>query len=188
MGALRLFIAGHSLTKPVYEFPPAEIEAGEYIVLHLRTLDEESVDETGQDLALSPGNEARPDARDFWVRGTAKLLRRTDALWIVDQDGKIIDAVLLSENPDSRWSSEQVAQAAELFGREKAWFPRSEDEVDEDWVPSPSDARITTGTTATRTICRDETLNPEPRAGNWYITATSGATPGKTNDPRRFAP
>jgi len=41
LGALRLFIASHSLSIPAYEFPPAEVKAGEYIVLHLRTLEEE---------------------------------------------------------------------------------------------------------------------------------------------------
>ena len=183
--AMRLFIAGHSLSKPAYEFPPAEVEAGELIVLHLRSIEEECVDETGEELDLSGGTEAQINARDFWIPGNAKLLRKTDALWISDQDDRIIDAVLLSESSGSRWSSEQVAQAAEFLAREKAWLPRSTDS-DENWIPSPADAVITTGTTNTRTICRDETIPPEPRAVNWYITATSSATPGEPNNPKRY--
>ena len=184
LGAMRLFIAGQSLTKPVYEFSPAEVNTGEYIVLHLRTLDEGSVDETGDDLSLSPGTDAQKEARDFWLPGTAKILRKTDALWLLDQDDRIIDAILLSEHRDDEWSSDVMAEAAEFLGRNKAWLPA--DEAGEDWIPCPAEAFITAGTTATRTICRDETLSPQARAANWYITATSSATPGKPNNPKRY--
>jgi hypothetical protein len=113
------------------------------------------------------------------------LLHKTDALWLVDQDDRIIDAILLSEKNDAKWSNEKVSEAAELFGREKAWLP-SQDGTDE--LPlSPSDAVIAAGTTNTRTVCRDETIiPPKPSAGNWYITATSSATPGKTNSIKRY--
>jgi len=185
LGALRLFIASYSLTKPVYEFPPAEVAAGEYIVLHLRTLNEESVDETGSNLALSPGNEAQDTARDFWLPGNTKRLRRTDAVWLMDQDDRIIDAVLLSERADTRWANENMAQAAAFLARNNAWLGRDGTTGGEGWIPSPLDAVITSGTTATRTICRDESVPPRRQAGNWYITATSGASPGRPNDPRR---
>ena len=185
LGAMRLFIAGYSLLKPVFDFPPVEVKAGEYIVLHLRTLEEGCADETGDDLALSGGTEAHSDARDFWVPGAVKLFRKTDALWIVDQDDRIIDAVLLSENRDDAWNSKNsaIASAAELLGSQKAWLPPGGNET---WSPCPADAFITLGTTNTRTICRDENLKPSPMAGNWYITATSGATPGRPNNPKRY--
>ena len=182
LGALRLFIAGHSLTKPVYEFPPVEVAAGEYIVLHLRTLDEASVDETGEDLSVSAGNEAQPDARDFWLPGSTKMLRRTDALWLLDQDDRIIDAILLSENADAKWSNNSVAEAALFLAKNNGWLPVEESEG---WIPSPADAVITSGTTATRTICRDESIDPARKAGNWYVTVTSGASPGRPNNTKR---
>ena len=187
MGAIRLFIAGHSLSEPVYEFPPVEVKAGEYIVLHLRSIEEGCADETGENLALSDGTEAQSDARDFWVPGAVKLLRKTDALWLVDQDDRIIDAVLLSENPDAAWNNKNsaVASAAELLGREKAWLSPAGNGTR--GSPGPADAVISNGTTNTRTICRDESLTPGPRAENWYITATSGATPGKANNPKRYS-
>ena len=185
LGAMRLFIAGHSLTKPVYEFPPTEVAAREYIVLHLRTLNEDSVDETGSNLALSPGNETQDKARDFWLPGNTKMLRRTDALWLVDQDGRIIDAVLLSENPDAGWRTETMAQAAAFLAGNNAWFNADGTKPYEGWVPGPLDAVNTAGTTATRTICRDENIPPVQRAGNWYVTVTSGASLGRLNNPRR---
>jgi len=184
LGGMRLFIAGHSLTAPVYEFSPTEVKAGEYIVLHLRTTEEGCQDETGADLALSAGTDAQNDARDLWVPGNTKLLHKTDALWLVDQDDKIIDAILLSENPDAKWANDKIAEAANLLGGKKAWLPSSGDAVE--WSPGPSDAVIVTGTTATRTICRDETPPAKPCASNWYITATSSATPGKPNNPKRY--
>jgi len=184
LGGMRLFIAGHSLTAPVYEFSPTEVKAGEYIVLHLRTVEEDCQDETGADLAISGGKDAQNDARDLWVPGSSKLLHKTDALWLVDQDDKIIDAILLSEKPDAKWASDKIAEAASLFGKKKAWLPSQGDAVE--WSPGPSDAVITAGTTNTRTICRDDTSSARSCAGNWYITANSSATPGKPNNPKRY--
>ena len=176
LGALKLFIASYSPVNPVYEFPPAEVKSGEYIVLHLRTIEEGCVDETGLDLALSGGTEAQDSARDFWFPGAAKLLRKTDALWIMDQDGRIIDAVLLGENPDSIMGNEKIYGAADYLCTEKAW------------LGSPSDAFISSGTTNTRTICRDEGIPSSPRKQNWYITATSSSTPGRQNSTKRYSP
>jgi len=193
LGALRLFIAGYSLSKPVYEFSPAEVKAGEYIVLHLRTIEEGCMDETGSNLAYSGGTEAQNDARDLWIPGNTKLLHKTDALWLLDQDDRIIDAVLLSETSGDEWNKKDaaIASAAEFLGRGKGWLPPAKDMPGEgvqpgQWIPDPSGAVITGNTTNTRTICRDETIPPEPRAANWYITATSSATPGKPNSSKRF--
>ena len=187
LGAMRLFIAGQSHSTPVYEFPSVEVKAGEYIVLHLRTVEEGCIDETGMDLTLSGGTEAQDDARDFWIPGAKKLIRKTDALWIMDQDDRIIDAVLLSENPGAKWENDKMAAAAELLGKKKAWLPASGNST-AGWIPTPSDAVISAGTTNTRTICRDESLKPEYRAKNWYITDTSSATPGKPNSTKRYVP
>ena len=187
LGALRLFIASASLTTPVYEFPPVEVKRGEYIVVHLRSIEEGLVDETGQNLSLSGGNGASDHGRDFWVPGSSKLLRKTDALWIVDQDDRIIDALLLSESPGASWGQNNVRTAAEFLGRRGAWLPLAGD-PDPEWVPSPSDAVIAGPGTATRTINRDETRPSQGRAGNWYVTVTSGHSPGRPNNPGRYQP
>jgi hypothetical protein len=102
----------------------------------------------------------------------------------MDQDDKIIDAILLSENSDANWKSDKIAEAASFFGKEKAWLPSNGDTAE--WSPGPSDAVIAAGTTNTRTICRVETPLAKPCAGNWYITANSSATPGKPNNPKRY--
>jgi len=184
LGAMRLFIAGHSVSTPVYEFPPTEVKAGEYIVLHLRTVEEGCLDETGKDLALSGGTDAQNNARDLWIPGNTKLLHKSDALWLLDQDDKIIDAILLSENQEGKWANNKVAEAADLLGKKKAWLPKQGEA--KEWSPGPSDAVLTAKTTSTRTICRDETITQKPCAGNWYITDTSSATPGKPNSVKRY--
>jgi len=182
LGAMRLFIAGHSLSKPAYEFPPVEVKAGEYIVLHLRTIGEGSVDETGANLALSGGTDAQATARDFWIPGSSKLLHRTSALWLMDQDDRVIDAVILCENP-ADWGRNNSAAAAEFLARNGTWLPAAAG-----WVPGPADAVATAGTTATRTISRDEGIPPASRPGSWYVVATGNATPGRENSTRRHAP
>jgi hypothetical protein len=191
LGALRLFIAGYSLTSPVYEFPPTEVQAGKYIVLHLRTPEEGWLDETGDDLSLSAGKDACPEARDFWIGSNTELFRKTDAVFFMDQDDNIIDAVLLSENADPSWSKPYAAAAAELLATRGAWLPPG-DAGDSGggtgWVPAPEDAVISGGTTVTRTICRDEAVSDNNSAADWYITATSNATPGKKNSVKQYQP
>ena len=188
LGAIKLFIAGHSVSNAAYEFPPAEVKAGDYITLHLRTIEDGCADETGADLALSGGTDAQSSARDFWLPGAVKMLRKTDALWLIDQDDRIIDAVLLSEKPDAAWANEKMAAAAELIGLQKAWLPSAGGDTAGAWVPGPGDAVLTAGTTNTRTICRDESFPGQNRAADWYITATSSASPGKPNSAKRYVP
>jgi len=190
LGAMRLFIAGNSVSAPVYEFPPVEVKAGEYIVLHLRTVEEDCRDETGANLALSGGTDAQSTARDFWLPGAKKVLHKTDAVWLVDQDDKIIDAILLSEKSDGKWSSDKVAEAADLLGGKKAWLPKAGSGGNP--LPSgsllPADAVDASTATVTRTICRDEALAQKPSAVNWYVTANSSATPGVQNNSKRYVP
>jgi len=180
LGALRVFVASNTRSPLVYEFPSIEVPGGEYITLHLRQMEEANRDELGTNLAESGGTDSSPTARDLWVPGTSKLLRRTDIVYVLDQDDRVVDAVLLSESADPVWGRSHFADAAEFLFLAGAW--KSADGLS----IRPSDAVQTTGTTATRTINRDESLAENSRsAADWYITVTSGATPGRPNNPRR---
>ncbi|MDR0315995.1 MAG: hypothetical protein LBH97_03745 [Treponema sp.] len=179
LGALRVFIAGYNKNPLVYEFPPIEVGKGEYIVLHLRTVEETCRDELGGNLNESGGTEASA-ARDIWIPGTVKLPHKTDAIYVLDQDDHVVDAVLLSESADPWWNKDYLAEAAEFLSRQGAW--KSADGR----IPGPADAVNSGKTTNTRTICRDETVADTNTAADWYITATSSATPGKLNNPKRF--
>jgi hypothetical protein len=185
LGALRMFIAASGLDAPFFEFPPAAVSAGEYVVVHLRTLDPASVNETGGDLADTPytkDNEAQPDARDFWIPESKKhLSKKAGAVFFTDQDDRIIDAVMFGESAAGPvWQDEKMARAAELLGNAGAWIAADGN------IPGPAAAVLSKDTSATRSICRDEAAADGNSAADWYITATSGATPGKPNNTKRY--
>jgi hypothetical protein len=182
LAAVQIFIASNNKTPLIYEFSPVEVEAGEYIILHLRTMEEANCDEYGTDKNASGGADAIAGVRDFWIPGSAKLLRKTDAVYVLDQDDNVIDAVMLSETQDSWWNKDYLAAAAEFLHEKGAW--KSADGK----VPGPKDAVDSTNikTAMTRSISRDETTPDTNTAADWYITATSGITPGKPNNPARF--
>jgi hypothetical protein len=179
LGALRVFIASNGLEEPVFTFSSIEVRAGEYIVVHLRSIEEGLVDETGASRAASSGVEASPEARDLWVPGAAKLLRKTDAVLLTDQDDKILDAVLLSDRVELLWAKSDLTDAAALLKAKNAWKGAG-------GLLLPADAVSSGATTATRSICRDETLADSNSAADWYVTATSSATPGAPNSPKRY--
>lgn len=182
LGALRLYIAGNYQQPLVYEFSPVEVAEGEYILIHLRSIEEGIADETGSDLNLSGGTDAVAGVRDFWVPGTGKMLRKNDALYFMDQDDQVIDAVMLSENPDPWWNKEYLAEAADFLFQQGAWS--SPDET----IPGPTAAVITLNikSAMTRSVSRDEHIGDHNGAADWYITATGGISPGKPNKPDRF--
>jgi len=187
LGALRFFLAGNSFTEPVYEFPPTEVEAGEYIVLHLRTPSPDCVDETGTNIALSGGPESSPSARDFWVPGSNKLIHKDDILYLLDQDDKILDAVLLSTGTGASWGKTALSNAAQFSADQGAWFPRGgEENIPGTYILSPFDAVYSANTTNTRTICRDDTQAKSGSSAYWYIAGNSSATPGTVNSTKKF--
>jgi hypothetical protein len=194
LGALRLFVATNSLETPIYEFPPVEVAEGEYLVVHLRSAEAGVVNELGDDLGQSGGTETNPDSRDFWVPESAERFRKTDAVYLLDQDDRILDAVLLSELTDVWWAKESLAAAAEFLHEQGAWIPGDPPAGSEavpsggsnGTVPGPAAAVDSSKTTNTRSICRDETTPDSNSAADWYITVASGVTPGRPNNPNRF--
>jgi hypothetical protein len=182
LGAMRVFIAGNYKAPLVYEFPSIQVAKGEYITLHLRTTEEGSNrDELGNNLNYSGGADSSPTARDLWIPGNSELLHKTDAVYLLDQDDRVIDAVMFSENADPLWSKVYFAEAAEFLYNAAAW--KSPDNK----ICDPSKAVQSARTSTSRTICRDETLGKDSgTATDWYITVNSGATPGKPNNTKRF--
>ena len=180
LGALRVFVAGNDKNPMLYEFAPVEVKAGEYVVLHLRTLSVLDKDEIGENLNESGGKDACPTARDFWVAGISKLLHKTDAVYVLDQEDHVLDAVMIAEKPDPLWNRSYFTEAAEFLFRKGAWKSPA------GTVCSPADAVISSATTLTRSICRDESVENTHTAADWYITVNSGATPGKENNTKRY--
>lgn len=187
LGALRVYIAGNYKAPLVYEFVPVEVKAGEYVVLHLRTTEEtnkdgpaKKLDELEEKLDESGGVDASPTARDFWVPGLTELLHKADAVYVLDQDDKVLDAVMLSDDPVAWWNKDYLADAADFLFKQDAW------KTAEGKISDPAGAVNSGKTTVTRTICRDETIPNTRTAADWYITANSSATPGTPNNPKRY--
>jgi len=179
LGALRVFAVGNKTPK-IYDFKSVEVKEGEYVVLHLRTYEDSCKDEYGANLNESGGTDSSPAARDLWIAGSTKYLRKTDAVYVLDQDDWVLDAVMLAETPSPSWANNNILKAAEFLLGKDAWKSPA------GMVCSPADAVNSSKTTATRSICRDETVENTHTAADWYITVSSGSTPGKKNNPNRF--
>jgi hypothetical protein len=176
LGAMRLYAASHSFSQPVLEFPPIEVKAGEYIVIHLRTKEEGWADETGDDLSLSGGTDALETARDLWVPGNKKILHKEDLVYLLDQDDRIIDGVAITANPEEPdWNSENLRKAAALFTAQGVWLPQ----------PSPAAALDckSINTSTTKSISRHQDREDSNSANDYYLTKTGNASPGAPNKP-----
>ncbi|MCL2271693.1 MAG: hypothetical protein FWC19_02670 [Treponema sp.] len=183
LGAMRVFFAGSSQKPEMYEFAPVETGSGEYIVLHLRKMEEACKDEYTSNLAESGGYPSSPEGRDFWFPGVDKLINKIAGyVYVLDQDDNVLAAVMHSEAPASWWTKDYLAQTAEFLHQKGAWTAA------DGGVCRPADAISTAGITATRTACRDETAENTNTAANWYIVNTSGDTPGKKNNTERYTP
>jgi hypothetical protein len=182
LGAMRVVIMGNTnATKlTVYEFMPCEVENGDYVVIHLRTLEESCKNEYNGNIEESGSKNSSSTAWDFYVLGNTKWLHKTTTIYVLDQDDNVLDAVMISENPDPVWGKDYFAEAADFLFQQDAW--KSVDGQ----ICSPADAVISANTTNTQTICRDETVGDTNTARDWYITARSKATPGRRNDPARL--
>ena len=173
LGAMRLCIVGNSNAskETIYEFSPVEVKKDDYVVLHLRTFDPESRNEYGSDLAESKGLNSSAGARDFWLPDSTKLIHKTSILYLLDQDDEVLSAVMIIEKPELPWPKDYFNETAVFLTSKGAWI---------------GDPVSSTGTTNTRTICRDETVTNTKSGADWYITATSSATPGSANNPKRY--
>jgi hypothetical protein len=184
LGAMRVFILGNTnaTKRTIYEFMPVEVEEGDYVTLHLRTYNEASKNETGGIKDESVGLNSSPLAWDFWMPGSSKLMHKAaTAVYVLDQDDRVLDAVMICETAGSWWGQDYFAEAAEFLFKQGAW--KSPDGK----IAGPVDSVSSAGATNTRTICRNETGEDTDTAADWYITATSSATPGKPNSEKRFS-
>jgi hypothetical protein len=162
----------------LYIFPEIDVEKGEYITLHLRTLDKYNCcDELREDLTLSGGYESCPTARDLWVTGNAKLLDKTGIVYIQDVKGKIIDAVVLNEKPSTTWSSNQ-GKFAEITDR---LFNSGMWQTANGQKPTPLDAVNTSEIKSSiyKSVSRYENRENTHSAKDWYIAGY--ITPGQPN-------
>lgn len=163
IGGMYVYNAGDG-ENLAYTFPPVEVEAGEYIVLHYRSLPEEAIVDELFALDESGGAYSHPEARDFWIPENKARLPKSDVVLLKTSFmGEIIDAVLYNESDKVEWKNDELKNAArDAF---EAGFVESELAID-----APCSDRLT----ATRTLSRQND-------GTWFVVKTSGATPGYEN-------
>ncbi|MDR2842394.1 MAG: hypothetical protein LBV52_04255 [Spirochaetaceae bacterium] len=188
LGAVRVFAASTSIEEPFYEFPCVEVAAGEYIILHLRTYPEQQncIDELENRLDLarlsgssSAANDTPTTARDIFVPDNKKILHKSDVIYLLDQDDKILDAVMFSELASSWGKTKALTQAAEFLAKQGAWLSRDGVSIK---TPAFEDAAVSAGTTTTKTLCRYEAQSDSNTASDWYVCPTSKASPGLRNN------
>jgi len=183
LGAIRIVINGNSNVskEKIYEFLPLEVEENDFVVLHLRTLEASCINEYNGDIEESNSENSSSLAWDFFVSGNTKFIQEeATAVYVLDQDDNVLDAVMISAVPNLSWSKNYFAETAAFLFEKGAWISA------DGQVCRPADSVISIDATATRTICRDETAEDTNTAADWYITATSNATPGKANSAKRF--
>ena len=169
-------------------FPPFEVEAGSFCVIHLKPSgDAGEVDETG-DAAASKGFDAMDTAFDFWFRDGRGLGGNNGALSLCDRvGGTCLDAVLYSNRTNQ--SDEQYGG----FGSEEMRARADELVKCGSWKPagarvSPEDGVSPEGSTGTRSICRSSASTDSNRPEDWHIVPTRKATFGSDNSDEVYAP
>jgi len=174
---LQLFIKYNDKKTYVYNFPNVDVTLGEYVVYHLRTLNSTCVNELGENLSESTGTDSCPTARDLWVSTSGKPLHKTDIVYLQDANGEIPDAIFMNVMPAETWCKDHAyfMEIMEKLFNKGAW--KSADGN----LPGLHDSVDTSNTTATRSISRYEGRENTHSAKDWYVTDTSGATPGMPN-------
>ena len=173
LGGLELSWAS-SAKLMAYRFPAAEVQAGDYVVLHLAPegLTSET-DETGTDLAASGGIDATSTARDFWS-GAGGLPDESGALSLRTRPGgPLQDALFYAADDRSGAVAEgKLADLLSAIGSDGGWIFAGKAAAWEDaftWHPS-----------AARSIYRIADSDTQG-AGDWLVSGASGQTPGGPN-------
>jgi hypothetical protein len=173
LGGVEVYNAANA-ARPSYEFPPVEVSAGDFIVYHLRSIEEGLVNETGA-IDASAGTDAKPTARDFWDTQTRKPFKDDNVILVRERKaGPIMDALLYVATKTTDWPSDTVKAAAELAFSSGAWKPGSD----------VSDAAGTKSLSPTRTLGRDSLSRDTDSSSDWAVCAQSKYSPGMANPAR----
>lgn len=160
--------------KSRYVFPAAEVRAGEYIVLHLRSVEEGLIDETGPTDA-SGGVDARATARDFWDAQARSPLKATNVITVrARSGGEILDALLVAEPGLEDWPNERLSLAASEAVSSGAWGPTA-------GVVDAANAAYPVAMSPTRTLGRSPASADTNGASDWRVCPTGKNSPGTAN-------
>jgi len=186
-GAVLFFGSPHSNDARLV-FPPLEVKAGAFIVVHLKPTGDPSEVEETTDPAASGGKDASSTAWDLWMKDSPGLPGSNGALSLCDRlGGACLDAVLWSNRTSQSddgyggFGSEQTRTRAEELAQLGAW-PASGTRI------SPEDAVNPEGSTATRSLCRSSASADTDTAADWHIVPNRKASMGADNSDEVYAP
>jgi hypothetical protein len=169
-------------------FPPFEVEAGSFIVIHLKPSgDAEEVDET-KDMTVSKGFDAADGAFDFWLKDGRGIGGNNGVLTVCERPGgACLDGILYSNRTvqsDERYAgfgTEEMRTRAEELVKIGGWKPAGDRVTPEDGV-NPE------GSTGTRSLCRSGSSSDEDRPEDWHIVPTRAASFGAVNSDGVYSP
>ncbi len=114
LSGLELLSAGDGAEK-AFVFPPVEVEAGDYVCVHLRKMKDEAgnwkqegmLDEDSGDRKLSFAVDSSDEAWDFWQDNQKSRLSPSDIVILRNRmDGRVLDAFLFRDpkKNDAAWN------------------------------------------------------------------------------------
>ena len=171
-----------------YVFPSVAVEAGEYVIVHFKPQGiPQEISET-TDRTASGGYDSSPLAFDEWVSGGDGLSGNNGVLSLYSSPGgRLLDAVLYSNRTSTSdtdyggFGSKTLLDQATALAKAGAWSFAG-DRI------APEDAVNPTGSTATRSICRDSHSADTNGRSDWHIVPTSGFTFGVQNSDAVYVP
>lgn len=186
--------------KRKYVFPECEVKAGEFIVVHLRTKEEGSIDETGSDLSLSYATDSCSTARDFWALNDKACLSASDIILVKNgNNGQLIDAFIFALSSLEEWPE---TYADYISAVEKSGLWKDSDEKSSCSIQSAFCSDAITSSAATRTMSRqnipflsaNKNTSVTNDASQWIVTANKGSgknkipgdTPGYQNSSNEY--
>jgi len=163
-----------SVKTMTYRFPGIEVEAGDFIVLHLAPEGiEAEVDELGADTTVSGGIDATVDGRDLWS-GALALPDESGAMSLRSRPGgPVVEGFFYaSDEKSGAMGDDKLAAFASDLARSGAWPAAGQAPTWDDafkWKPSSA-----------RSISR---CAAAAGAASWYVTLAGGQSPGAVNPP-----
>lgn len=179
-----------------YALPNVEIYKGEYIVVHLRKMEEGCIDETGTDLSLATATDSCSTARDLWVENTKARLGTSDILIVRNSnDGTVLDALVFATSSLTAWS-DSYAVFVEAVEKSGVWLDQNGTATCS--LTSAISSDLLTSSAATRTLSRQNVskcTTGNNNAAQWIITMNSGSgnkksagdTPGYQNSTTAYS-
>lgn len=186
-----------------FTLPSVEVNAGEYVTVHMRTVDADEYDgegmisELGDDLTLSTHEDSCSTARDLWSENTKSCFADSDIVYLKDSySGKILDALVYAKSTVVFWKDAfndivNAVEASWVWGSEV--FPQNG--VSSDYITTSAATRSFSRQNVEECAVAFENGNPLKNGKEvWMITANSGAgknqvagiTPGYRNSSNEY--